>query len=109
MILQNGFCLQCGAHTTAFIFRFASSKDRIGIKCKQPPAKHNAMEQSHSPASDEQGQRFHLNMTTIKLTIVKGAKEMGFFSVWISCYLHGDRHEYDLLPVRGVPELLRFS
>lgn len=53
--------------------------DYIGIKCKQPPAKHNAMEQLHSPASDEQGQKFQLNMTTIKLTIVKVAKEMGVF------------------------------
>lgn len=55
--------------------------DRIGVECKQTPARYNAMEQLHSPASDEQGQKFQLNMTTIKLTIVAVAKEMGFFKM----------------------------
>lgn len=74
----------------------------------------NSEEQSHSLASDEQGKKFSLNMATIRLTIVGVAKEMKYFSTWISCYLHGDRHYYDLtqsglLKVRGVPMFLDFS
>ena len=73
------FCLQCGSHTTTFIFRFASSMDRIGIKCKQPPAKHNAMEQSHSPARDEQGAEVPLEYDNDKVDYCKGRERNGVF------------------------------
>lgn len=53
--------------------------DRIGIKCKQPPAKHNAMEQSHSPARDEQGAEVPLEYDNDKVDYCKGRERNGVF------------------------------